>query len=149
MEGGWSGDGDDNGDDLPSSEAKSASRLALPEKNRGWRRLHGENWENDFCSGVFSSRGSIGASVGHQRRGEAPRRPEDTAPPQGAPGAPRAPLWSQFWHLAPSGAWIFWYFSGNFLGRPKIHFPAHNKTIQAALLKTALVRVSFVQIMQE
>src|ERR1041385_6657798 len=43
----------------------------------------------------------------------------------GAPGAPRAPLWSHLWHLAPPGAWIFWYFSGNFLGRLKIHFPAH------------------------
>src|SRR3954463_2869597 len=68
---------------------------------------------------------------------------------RGAPGAPRAPLWSHFWHLAPSGAWIFWYFSGNFLGRLKIHFPAHNKTIKAALLKTVLVWVSFVHIMQE
>ena len=66
-----------------------------------------------------------------------------------APGAPRSPLWSHFWLLAPSGAWIFRYFSGNFLERLKIHFPAHNKTIQAALLKTALVRVSFVRIMQE
>src|ERR1041385_4239115 len=68
---------------------------------------------------------------------------------RGAPGAPLAPLWSHFWLLGPSGAWIFWYFSGNFLRRLKIHFPPHNKTIQAALLKTALVRVSFVQIMQE
>src|SRR3954471_16219199 len=36
MEGGWSGDDDDDGDDLPSPEAKTTSRLALPEKNRGW-----------------------------------------------------------------------------------------------------------------
>ncbi len=56
MEGGWSGDDDDDGDDLPSPEAKTASRLALPEKNRGWRWLRDENWENDFCSGVFSPR---------------------------------------------------------------------------------------------
>jgi len=56
MEGGWSGDDDDDGDDLPSPEAKTASRLALPEKNRGWRRLCGENWENDFCFGVSPSR---------------------------------------------------------------------------------------------
>ena len=56
MEGGWSGDDDDDGDDLPSPEAKTASRLALPEKNKGWRRLRGENWEKDFCSGVFSPR---------------------------------------------------------------------------------------------
>ena len=55
MEGGWSGDDDDDGDDLPSPEAKTTSRLALPEKNRGWRRLRDENWENDFCFGVFAS----------------------------------------------------------------------------------------------
>ena len=48
MEGGWSGDDDDDGDDLPSPEAKSASRLALPKKNRGWRRLRDENWEKNF-----------------------------------------------------------------------------------------------------
>src|ERR1041385_339581 len=57
MEGGWIGDGDVDDDDLPSPEAKSASRLALPKENRGWRRLRDGNWENDFCSGVFSSRG--------------------------------------------------------------------------------------------
>jgi hypothetical protein len=56
MEGGWSGDDDDDGDDLPSPEAKSASRLALPKKNRGWRRLRDGNWKNDFCSGVSSPR---------------------------------------------------------------------------------------------
>src|ERR1041385_6408296 len=56
MEGGWSSDDHDDGDDLPSLEAKTASRLALPEKNRGWRRLHDETWENDFCSWVFSPR---------------------------------------------------------------------------------------------
>src|SRR4051812_22301779 len=56
MEGGWSGDDDDDGDDLPSPEAKTTSRLALPEKNRGWRGLRDENWENDFCFGVSPSR---------------------------------------------------------------------------------------------
>ena len=57
MEDGWSGDGDDDGDDVPSPEAKTNSRLALPGKNREWRRLRDGNWENDFFSGVFSSRG--------------------------------------------------------------------------------------------
>lgn len=52
MEGGWSGDGDDDGDDLPSSEAKSPLRLALPRKNRGWRRLRDGFWKSDFCFGV-------------------------------------------------------------------------------------------------
>ena len=45
MEGGWSGDDDDDGDDLPSPKAKTTSRLALPEKNGGWRRLRDENWK--------------------------------------------------------------------------------------------------------
>src|SRR4051812_29222647 len=56
MEGGWSGDDDDDGDDLPSQEAKTASTLALPEKNTGWRRLRDANWENDLCFGVSPSR---------------------------------------------------------------------------------------------
>src|SRR3954467_5336677 len=79
MEGGWIGNGDDDGDDLPSPEAKSASRLALPEKNRGWRRLRDENWKNDFCFGVFSSWVKIGAKVGHRRRWPPPRRPPGAA----------------------------------------------------------------------
>ena len=56
MEGGWSGDDDDDADDLPSLEAKTTSRLTLPEKNSGWRRLRDVNWENDFCFGVSPSR---------------------------------------------------------------------------------------------
>src|SRR4051812_9679249 len=60
MEEGWIGDGDDDGDDLPSPEAKSASRLALPKKNRGWRRLRDGKWKSNFCSGVFPSRELIG-----------------------------------------------------------------------------------------
>ena len=66
-----------------------------------------------------------------------------------APGALVAPLWPIFWSWVPPGAWIFSIFYGNFLGHLKIHIPAHKKTIQAALLKTASVQVSFVQIMQE
>src|ERR1044071_972151 len=56
MEGGWKGDDDDDGDDFPSPEAKAASRLALPRKNRGWRRLGDVDLKNDFCSGVSMSR---------------------------------------------------------------------------------------------
>src|SRR3954470_14039115 len=56
MEGGWSGDGDDDVDDLPSPEAKSTSRLALPRKNRAWWRLRNGNWKSDSCFGVFPSR---------------------------------------------------------------------------------------------
>src|SRR4051812_2181190 len=66
-----------------------------------------------------------------------------------APGDPLAALWPHFWLRAPSGAWIFYEFSWNFLRHLKIHFPAHKKTIQAALLKTTSVRISSVQIMQE
>src|ERR1044071_4028356 len=47
---------DEDGDDLPSPEAKAASKLALTEKNRGWRRLCDVDRKSDFCSRV-SSRG--------------------------------------------------------------------------------------------
>src|SRR4051812_9277572 len=127
MEDGWSGDGDDDGDDLPSPEAKTASRLALPEKNIGWWRLRDENWENEFCSGFSSQLVKIGANVGHQRGWDPPRRPPGAA--RGAPGAPVSRLWPIFWPKTPSGAWIFCKFSGNFLGHLKIHIPAHKKTI--------------------
>src|ERR1041385_7754271 len=79
MEEGWIGDGDDDGDDLPSPEAKSGSRLALPKKNRGWRRLRDGNWKSDLSSGVFPSREYIGVEVGHERRWEPPRRPPGAA----------------------------------------------------------------------
>src|ERR1041385_8816175 len=78
-----------------------------------------------------------------------PRRGQGWGCASKAPRAPVAPLWPHFWLVEASGAWIFCKFSRNFLRYLKIHFPAHNKTIQAALLKTALVRVSFIQIMQE
>src|SRR3954452_15336786 len=61
MEGRWSGDDDDDDDDFPSPEAKAASRLALPKKNRGWRRLHDVDWKSDFCSDVSSRGGGAGA----------------------------------------------------------------------------------------
>ena len=44
MEGWWSGDGDDDGDEFPSPEAKTASRLALPRKNIGGGGSAMENW---------------------------------------------------------------------------------------------------------
>ena len=152
MEGWWSGDDDDDGDDLPSPEANSASRLALPRKNRGWRRLRDGKLRKNFWSGVSASGVKIRGKVGHQGVWDPPRRPPGAA--QGgrahrAPGHPLAPLWPHFWLLVPSGAWIFCDFSWIFLRYLKIRFPAHNKTIQAALLKTASVRVSLVQIMQE
>src|ERR1041385_9152442 len=107
MEGGWSGDDDDDGDDLPSSEAKTASRLALPEKNRGWRRLRDENWKSDFCSGVSSRWVKIGAKVGRQRGWGPPRRPPGVARgwprQQGAWGPSGCPLSPPLLVLGPSG----------------------------------------------
>ena len=93
MEGGWSGDDDDDGDDLPSPEAKSASRLALPKKNRGWRRLRDGNWENDFCSGISPSRDKIRVEVGQQRRWGPPRRPPGAARGWAAPPGRLGPPW--------------------------------------------------------
>src|SRR4051812_45766052 len=99
MEGGWSGDNDDDGDDLPSPEAKTTSRLALPEKNRGWRRLHDENWESDLCSGISSSRVKIGSNVRHQGvdpTQAATRRSQGGGRATRAPGPLVAPLWPIF-----------------------------------------------------
>src|SRR3954462_10525786 len=68
------GDGDDDGDDFPSPEAKATSRLALPEKSRGWRRLRDVDWKVDFCSEVSASGEYIAAKVGHQGVWDPPRR---------------------------------------------------------------------------
>ena len=124
MEGWWSGDDDDDGDDLPSPEAKSASRLALPKKNRGWRRLRDEKQRKDFRSGVSASGGKIRAKVGHQGVWAPPRRPPARprgARPQGAwapPGPPLAPL------LAPGsfGCVDFLWFFVDFSEIPKNPF---------------------------
>ena len=100
MEGGWSGDDDDDGDDLPSPEAKSASRLALPKKNRGWRRLRDEKQRKDFRSGISASGGKIRAKVGHQGAWDLPRRHPGVArgggAPTGRPGTPWPPRWPHF-----------------------------------------------------
>src|SRR3954462_11647139 len=93
MEGRWSGDDDDDGDDLPSPEAKSASRLALPKKNRGWRRLRDVNWEKNFLSGISPSRAKIRVKVGHQGRWGPPRRPPGAARGWAAPPGRLEPPW--------------------------------------------------------
>src|SRR4051812_13344968 len=122
MEGGWSGDNDDDGDDLPSPEAKTASRLALPEKNRGWRWLRDEIWENDLCSGSSLSRVKIGAKVGHQGGGPHPRghlaRPGGWPRHQGDWG-PTGPPLAHLQVLGPFGCVDFLYFFWEFSGTPK------------------------------
>src|SRR4051812_18852482 len=120
MEGCWSGDGDDDGDDLPSPEAKTTSRLALSEKNRGWQRLRDENWENDFCSGISSRQVKIGAKVGHQRGWDPPRRPPSMARgrQQGTWGPSGSPL-PHLLVLGPSGCMDFLYFFWAFSEVPK------------------------------
>src|ERR1041385_8009071 len=152
MEGGSSGDDDDDGDDLPSPEATKTSRLAPGRRTEGGG---GSTTETGKATSVLGfSRHGINWSRGRAPEGGGPsqaasRRGQGWGRASRAPGAPLATLWPHFWYTGPSGAWIFCDFSWNFLRYLKIHFPAHNKTIQAALLKIALVRVSFVQIMQE
>ena len=117
MEGWWRGDGDDDDDDFPSPEAKTTSRLALPRKNRGWRRLHGVDQKSDFCSGISSRRVKIGGQLGHQGVWDHPRRPPDAArgwPRQQGAWAPLAALWPHFLLVEASGAWIFVNFLGIF-----------------------------------
>ena len=55
MDGRWSDDGDDDGDEFPSLEAKTASRLALPRKNRGGGGSATETRDMSDCSRVFAS----------------------------------------------------------------------------------------------
>src|SRR3954471_11619961 len=85
MEGGWSGDDDDDGDDFPSPEAKTASRLALPRKNRAWRRLRDVDRKKGFCFGISLTRVKIGGLVGHLGRWDHPRRPPGAARGEAAP----------------------------------------------------------------
>ena len=103
MEGGWSGDDDDDGDDLPSPEAKSASRLALPKKNRGWRRLRDGKLRKNLRSGVSASGVKIRGKVGHQGVWDPPRRLPGAA--QG--GAPTGRLGTPWPPSGPtSGSWF-------------------------------------------
>ena len=55
MDGRWSDDGGDNGDEFPSSGAKTAYRLAPPRKNRGGGGSATENWRYERCSEGFRS----------------------------------------------------------------------------------------------
>src|SRR3954469_6076445 len=64
------------------------------------------------------------------------------------PGCPLAALSPPFGPSEASGTLIFYIFFGIFPAYLNIHKPAQKKTTLVALLKTASVRVSFVQIMQ-
>ena len=115
MEEGWISDGDGDGDDLLSPKAKLASRLALPRKNRGWRRLRDGFWKSGFCL-EFPITGINRSQSRAPGEGESPRRHVGAAPPLaapagrlGAPGCPLAPL------LAP-GSFGCVHFFGIFLG---------------------------------
>src|SRR3954469_7456700 len=92
MEGGWIGDDDDDGDDLPSPEAKTASRLALPRKNRGWRRLRDIDQKKGFCFRISSAMVKIGGQIGHKGRWDHPRRPPGAARGEAAPAGRLGPL---------------------------------------------------------
>src|SRR6187399_2278554 len=98
MEGGWSGDDDDDGDDLPSPKANSASRLALPKKNRGWRRLRDGKLRKELLIWGFrvvskntrQSRapGGVGPTQATPRRGPGGARPQGAWAPPGPPSGP-------------------------------------------------------------
>ena len=137
---------------LPSGRVPRRVLLALPilearrRRNRDEIAKKGSVLEGFGTRGIYMRRVVTGGGEGAQAP---PWRGQGWGRASRAPGAPLAALWPHFWHNGPSGAWIFCDFSWNFLRHLKIRFPAHNKTIQAALLKTASVRVSLVQIMQE
>ena len=64
-------------------------------------------------------------------------------------GCPLAALWPPFGTVEASGTLTFNIIFGIFPAYLNIQKPAQKKTVLVALLKTASVRVSFVQIMQE
>ena len=86
MEGGWSGDDDDDGDDLPSPEANSASRLALPRKNRGWRRLRDGKLRKELLIWGFR------VASKNTRQSRAPGGVGPTQAPPGGGGGPQGAL---------------------------------------------------------
>ena len=63
----------------PSSEANSASRLALRGRTEGLRRLRDVDWKSDFCFGVSLRRVKIGVKVGHKGVWDPPIRPYGVA----------------------------------------------------------------------
>src|SRR3954466_14338995 len=86
--------------------------------------------------------------VGHQGVWDPPRRAGGAARSWAAPGTLLAALWPPFGPAEASGTYIFIYICWLFPAYLNIQKPAQKKTALVALLKTASVRVSVVQIMQ-
>src|ERR1043165_3006144 len=94
----------------------------------------------------------MGVHVGHQGVGptqEGRWRGQELGRARHPPGFPLAALWPPFGPAEAFGMLIFYIFFGIFPAYLNIQKPAQNKTALVALLKTASVRISFVQIMQE
>ena len=95
----------------PSSEANSASRLALRGRTEGLRQLRGIDRKSDSCSRVSSTGEYIGAQVGHQGVWDPPRRAGGAARGWGRarhpPGCPLAALWPPSCLVEASGTLIF------------------------------------------
>ena len=98
---------------------------------------------------IFLAGGKNRVKVGHQGVWDPRRRAGGAARSWAALGTLLAALWPPFGLVEASGMLIFYIFFCIFPAYLNIQKPAQKKTTLVALLKTALVRVSFVQIMQE
>src|SRR4051812_10272651 len=115
----------------PSSEAKSASRLALRGRTKGLRQLRGVDRKSDFCFRVSSTGEFIGAQVGHQGVWDPPRRAGGAARGWGRarhpPGCPLAALWPPLGLAEASGTLIFNMIFWDFPAYLNIQKPAQKK----------------------
>ena len=133
---------DDDGDESPSPEPQTGSRSALPMKNRRWRWLH--IVKRDGTSSPIFSR-EIGIYSAEIRVSGAMWAPQATRAHPGASWAPGGPppvgLCSSIFYLFRKKS------PKNFVQFRELLFLHKNNTM-VVLLKTASVRVSFIQIMQ-
>ena len=137
---------DDDGDESPSPEPRTDSRSALLREIRAWRRLRIVKRDETFSLIFFSPNVNIWSWSWGRWRSRGPTR-------QGRPPVHAPTLVDRVW--AP-WSWFFRQYFLYFLKIVSEDFQVISRTfvfytwnnIMVILLKTASVRVSFIQIMQ-
>ena len=137
---------DDDGDGFPSPEPQTDSRSALPRKNRAWRRLCIVKCDESFSLIFFSPNVNIWSWSWGRWSIRGPTR-------QGCALGGGPTLVERWWAPWPSSFvgifLIFWKVaSWSFRSFRELLFLHKNNTM-VILLKTASVRVSSIQIMQD